>query len=311
MSCESSPSSNVNVKMPPSSPNLISPTSSIKPYQQMLPTSVAANQRQRAFNKNTQLQQDYKKHMAAAGLTAASPLAIAKTEAYDHDQENYEINEDQENYHTYSKFPSSVSPTADEALNEATDEQNPAAGVNNSRRSITTGLANATNESLANVNKRKKPNMQNFENLDFGDTADELDTDYDNVDEYEQAASSNLDSANLDDEDEGKLAKKSGGQYSAAGVFTDDEGSAVTSANSMDLSGSRFQFPVLTDSNNCLSVPSSVKTQRPRSNSTNKKSHVLAKPSPNQQRKLNPVKNAVSCSLKKYYIFILCREYNS
>jgi len=267
----------------------------------MLPTSVAANQRQRAFNKNTQLQQDYKKHMAAAGLTAASPLnspnfaAITKTEAYDHDQENYEINEDQENYHTYSKFPSSVSPAADEALNEATDEQTPAAGVNNSRRSITTGLANATNESLANVNKRKKPNMQNFENLDFGDTADELDTDYDNIDEYEQAASSNLDSANLDDEDEGKLAKKSG-QYSTACVFTDDEGSAVTSANSMDLSGSRFQFPVLTDSNNCLSVPSSVKAQRPRSNSTNKKSHVLAKASPNQQRKLNPAKNGLPVS---------------
>jgi len=268
----------------PTSPNLISPTSNINKYHQIMPPTVTPNQRQRALNKNTQLQQDYKKHMAAAVLAATSPVnspnfvSITKSEVYDHDQENYEINEDQENYHNYSKLHNDASPAADEGLNDMKDE-NPTTVMDSVRRNISNGQTNATNENLPNVNKRKKPNIQNFENLDFGDTADELDTDYENIDEYEQTA---IDSANLlDDEDEGKIGKKSNHSSTA---FTDDEGGAVTSAHSMDQS--RFQFPVLTDKNKCLTTPNQIKKNRPRSNSISKKPHALTKPNSSQQRKL-------------------------
>ena len=226
-----------------------------------LPDNVPV-QRPRALSKNMQLQQDYKKHMvAAAALNALKSIkkedALSKADYNtDCDTDYNENNEDQENYHNYAHVHRRQS--EDDQLNvSATDLEQ---GV-----SVSSLAANARQgQPHPAVNKRKKSTMQSLEALDFGDTADELDTDYDNIDDYEQAPASNQGSANLDDLDEDKQLAKKSGQNS---VFLDDDTNTANSGNSID--GNRFQFPVLSDPN----YPG--KMHRPRSNSLAKKIAAL------------------------------------
>lgn len=264
MSCESSPSNNnVNIKIMPSSPTLLSPTSNLKHYQQILPNTPSSQQqqRQRALSKSSQLQQDYKKHMAAASFNSSglSGSLNIKQDPYENDE--YDNNEDQENYHNFSQIHHRQS-NGDENNNSTSgnNEENTTGGKMNSQSS------QESPNLVISVNKRKKPTVQNFENLDFGDTADELDTEYDNIDEYDQTAISNHESTNLD-EDEEKNSNKKARHGSISNVFIDDDNMSHNNTDGTETN--RFQFPVLTDNNNTMPIIP-AKIQRPRGSQAKK-----------------------------------------
>jgi hypothetical protein len=299
-SCRLETSTSGNVRMLPASPTstLLSPTSANiipKQYQQILPNSNSTpqlnqqQQRQRAaLNKNNQLQQEVytKKHMPVHtgsmnntnGYSATSPIKI---ESFEPENNYLENNEDQENYHNYSQIHC-------QAPIRSSQNSEISPNTNNSNNTNVRPF-NGTNNTDVVVNKRKKSNFNqnnNYENkdLDFGDTADELETDYDNIDDYEQNPEiSNPDSSivNLeenDDEKFGHIKKLSHGSLN--NVFTDDDNSAVNSANSIsEQNVNLFQFPILSDNNNVLANPnlnSNSKVQRSRSNSQAKKLAILA-----------------------------------
>lgn len=287
VSCESSPSGNVNIKIMPSSPTLLSPTSHLNKYQQSLPTSQQLIQRQRLSNKSIKIENDYKKHLIAAAINVQSGMNTISTN--ENNLENYDNNEDQENYHNHSQihrhnFNGDTSLRSDETsqLNISTgDDLNQQISHLNKRNNS----HSQSNQEAPQVNKRKKHSMQNLDNLEFGDTADEMDADYDNMDDYESIHTSNQDN-NLEEEDD-KPSKKT----SQGSVFTDDDTSIINSANSTEQNPTnRFQFPLLTDNNYYYLPPNKPQTStrgvRIRSNSQSKKSTIYNNNS--QQRPLLP-----------------------